>query len=404
MFSLLLGSARQACIPDPSYSWNDPELSITGSGDVCDIEYDGSFPWDSYRTTAQTITIGSGITRIANYMFRQFTALSSLTIPDTVAHIGRSAFDGCTSLTNVELRCVQVLEESAFSGSGLVTITFGALTEIGDAVFASCPGLTELVIPDTVLTIGGAIVNHCVNLQKVVLPTHLDEIPSNTYWGCTGLTVLPIPDHISRIGSGAFYDCDVTEVVIPESVEVIMENAFTNIQRLTTVQLPGSLTSISDSAFDLLPMLEKVEFYGTNDPRSDLTTNTVFPASPLLTKVAVLKDYNGDSFCGLPVEKILTRKEPSKPSTTEPPEDPQTAVIAGATAGAAAAVGGATGAAVVKKSKKNLCKKREVGNELPDIGFDNNQEEEDDDEKKKKTKKDKKNSDDLSDESSSDKA
>ena len=47
------------------------------------------------------IDIPSGITKIGDYVFRQFTTLKTVTIPEGVTSIGGGAFNSCTSLTAV---------------------------------------------------------------------------------------------------------------------------------------------------------------------------------------------------------------------------------------------------------------------------------------------------------------
>jgi len=60
--------------------------------------------------------------------------LTSVTIPDSVTHIGSRAFSGCTGLTNI-------------------TIPNG-VTNIGNDAFYCCTGLTNFTIPNGVPTIG----------------------------------------------------------------------------------------------------------------------------------------------------------------------------------------------------------------------------------------------------------
>ena len=65
-------------------------------------------------------------------------------IPEGVTLIGRGAFSGCTSLTNVVIP--------------------GSVTEIGDWAFEDCAGLTSVVIPDSVTAIGEGAFSGCKKL------------------------------------------------------------------------------------------------------------------------------------------------------------------------------------------------------------------------------------------------
>ncbi len=70
---------------------------------------------------------------------------------------------------------------------------------------------------------------------------------------------------------------------------------------LTEISIPASVTSIEDDAFFYCSNLKFVDFWGTKEP--DYGEN-VFGRSSVTT-VIVSRDYNGDTFCGLPVIKNL---------------------------------------------------------------------------------------------------
>jgi len=83
-------------------------------------------------------------------------------------------------------------------------------------------------------------------------------IPSNLY----GLTV-------THIGSNAFRNKQLTSVVIPDSIIVIEENAFSRNSRLREVIIPNSVISIGEEAFknnniDKLTLGQNVQIIGQN--------------------------------------------------------------------------------------------------------------------------------------------
>lgn len=67
------------------------------------------------------------VTEIEEKAFKDYTNLTSVTIPSSVTQIGYSAFEGCTSLTSVVLP--------------------NSITVISEALFKNCTGLPAVTIP-----------------------------------------------------------------------------------------------------------------------------------------------------------------------------------------------------------------------------------------------------------------
>lgn len=149
------------------------------------------------------------------------------------------------------------------------------ITEIGDFSFART-GLIEINIPDGVERIGYAAFYHCDNLKKVSIPDTVTEIePSafdHTAWMKNWMnqvgqdylivgdgillaysgknSVIVIPEGVKKIASGVFKDhIGITAVNLPESLEVIGEEAFAGCRNLKTVNGGGGVSEIRDRAF-----------------------------------------------------------------------------------------------------------------------------------------------------------
>lgn len=204
------------------------------------------------------IVIPEGVTEISRYAFYNCDELNSVIIPKGVATIGNDAFYDCDALTSVE-------------------IPMGVAT-IGNEAFYSCSALTSVVIPQSVATIGSSAFSHCYALETITIPSNIVTIGSSAFYYCSKLslatiTAPTIETYCNSTINKKLYDTyarckriiqingeELTEVVIPNTVNKINHYAFYNCKNLTSVSLPESVTSISDYAFQLCTNLTSITF------------------------------------------------------------------------------------------------------------------------------------------------
>lgn len=108
----------------------------------------------SYKGTAADVTIpsrykGKPVTAINNAAFPN-SAVTSVTIPDSITSIPDAAFVNCSQLTNISIpNSVTYIGFSAFDGcASLKSITLpSSLRTIGNSAFAGCPSLMTVTYP-----------------------------------------------------------------------------------------------------------------------------------------------------------------------------------------------------------------------------------------------------------------
>ena len=157
-----------------------------------------------------------------------------LTVPSTlggyqVRRIGYIAFDNCSGLTGITLPPgITRIENYAFHNcSGLLNVSLpNTLTYIGWYAFFGCSGLTSVIMPDSVTSVGSDAFEYCSALQSVTLSRNLTSIPSSCFSGCSSLRSIEFPAGLETIGYEAFYNCNPAEVVLPASVAMVGEYAF----------------------------------------------------------------------------------------------------------------------------------------------------------------------------------
>ncbi len=142
----------------------------------------------------------TGISKFPNGAFQNCSNLESIEIPNSITSIGNDVFEGCTNLTSLLVDednpvfdsrnyCNAIIETST---NTLVvgcknTIIPNSVTGIGDAAFQGCTSLTNIEIPNSVANIGNAAFEGCTGLTSIVIPNSVNSIGENAFGDCDGL-------------------------------------------------------------------------------------------------------------------------------------------------------------------------------------------------------------------------
>lgn len=97
---------------------------------------------------------------------------------------------------------------------------------------------------------GGVLEKYNGAATEVVIPDSVKIIGDSAFSGCKGITSVVIPDSVQEIGSGAFQYCgSLTSIAIPHSVREIGGGAFDGCTALASVAIPDSVQEIGSAAF-----------------------------------------------------------------------------------------------------------------------------------------------------------
>ncbi|MES2661593.1 MAG: leucine-rich repeat protein [Verrucomicrobiota bacterium] len=214
-----------------NFTYSEDETSVT----ITD------YPEDLPGPVAIPASIaGKPVTTIGVEAFLECRKVTTMTVPNSVTHIGDRAFYYC-SMTDISL------PESLIS--------------IGETAFYRCTRLVSVDIPDSVTSIGAGAFHRCVGLESVSLPPSITEIPASMFYLCSGLKDLVITPNITRIGGSAFAYCTgLKNITIPGTVKVIGSGAFRSCENLAKLEISEGVTEIKTEAFQACPLLSKVTF------------------------------------------------------------------------------------------------------------------------------------------------
>jgi hypothetical protein len=236
-------------------------------------------------TGLKSVTIPSAVTVINTNAFQNCTGLTSLTLERTLStalntnsFLNTSSVNS-TSITNLFVKgyTQEYLTNAGFRfrftydisnnvitrvnysdvGSAVATIP-NSVTSIADGAFANTL-VTDFICTGASLlnTLGKNAFQRCANLNNVMLNSpYLLSIPTYCFDGCSSLSNITIPNSIELINYKCFSDCSsLTNITIPMSVTLIESYAFKNCFRLSSV----TLNCIGRSTF-----LKTNSFLGTN--------------------------------------------------------------------------------------------------------------------------------------------
>ena len=280
------------------------KLTISGTGDMSDYTHDfenniRTSPWADYRSMIRSIEIGSGVTHIGAWAFKD-TNITSLNIPGNVKSLGAGSFSDNRYLVNLTFSSgLKRIESMAFAGSHLSTVVIpDGVTSIGERAFSNCvrgdivngewvpSGLTAITIPASVISIGKDMLK---TYDEYDLLANVNFGGTQDQWNAIGGKDAGVPDTaklncatavasgkcgtgvkwslasngvlaITGTGKGIMKDYaegsrkpweskgDVKQIIICEGVTHIGDHAFAN-SPATRVSLPESLTSIGTRAF-----------------------------------------------------------------------------------------------------------------------------------------------------------
>lgn len=231
---------------------NGFQYEVLGDGTVCIVGYTG---------TASDIVIpaavdGRQVTQIGTEAFAEYNLSvppTSIVVPEGVTTISEYAFAFNEELTSITLPdSVTALGRSALKGGAYETIRLPKnLTYLADDMFLGCENLKEIIWPETLTEMGEAVFRGCSSLESVAIPDGVELINVAAFLDCTSLKTVVLPDSVDDIGAFAFENCaSLTSINIPYGTTDIGNDAFRGCSSLKTLKLPSTINTIwSETAF-----------------------------------------------------------------------------------------------------------------------------------------------------------
>ena len=175
------------------------------------------------------LTIPDGITdNLANTFYGCSGLNGTLTLGDGITEIGSAAFNKCNFTSIVWGKNVTTIsDQNAFANNtALTSVTLPeTIKTLGKQAFYKNSALKTVILPDNLESMGEAAFRES-GVENIVIPSSLSSIPKNAFYGCASLETVYISDGVTSIGEAAFNKCNsLHNVYIPESVTSFGVNA-----------------------------------------------------------------------------------------------------------------------------------------------------------------------------------
>ena len=264
------------------------------------------FVSSSIVSTNNTFEIPEGVTSF-NVLLTSYSNITKIIIPSSLQSI-ESAYIFPTSLSSIEVNvdnnffivendCLYTIDKKEL----VVCFTKNETVELSDRletirVYAFRPALniTDLTLPDSVLSISGQVFNTNTKLQNLNIGSKVSYIAPlfkyNNYSGTVTIdednpyytvennilynkdkteiiTVLyeingefTVNDSVTKIGSQAFrVQSQMTEIKLTDKITEIGSNAFSECDGLTAIFIPSSVETIGANAFSDANNLKSIQ-------------------------------------------------------------------------------------------------------------------------------------------------
>jgi len=268
-----------------------------------------------YATGLVSVTIGKGITEIAEAVFENCSSLSSVTLSESVTTFCDRAFTGCSSLTSILLpkQIRYIADKSLGYFYSEEYGSFGKFTNFTLEIMGYVPSVAKLYAEANGFTFtslgvididGGNVTNtaswsintetgvliingsgtipdyavfgdtpwylYADYIMTVVIGNGITGVGACSFEDCVSVTAITLSGTVTTIGDYAFAGTSIENLILPESVTAIGDNAFEGCALLKSVSLPETLDTIGQAAFRApnaltsLYVPESVSYIGSN--------------------------------------------------------------------------------------------------------------------------------------------
>ena len=228
--------------------WNLRSIKIPGN-----VETIGASSFESCLNV-KSVIIENGLKTIGNEAFAHLSNIASIDIPDTVTTIGYGAFNSCSKLNKIKIGTSAVsIGDGAFERTAFydnIENWDDNVLYLGNHLIKAKKEVSdEYITKNGTISIAGYAFSNC-NITNIVIPNSLKAIGAHAFFNCKKLTDISIPNSVVLIDESAFSFCsELKSIKLGDKLEIIGDRVFYKCNKLSEINLPNSLTNIGESVF-----------------------------------------------------------------------------------------------------------------------------------------------------------
>ena len=199
-------------------------------------------------TALESVTLNNNLKALGSYMFANCTALKNITLPEELTYMNTYTFQN-SGLTSIVI-------PSKVEHMGKTADTAATTSEVVN-LFDGCESLTSVTLPAGLLTMGSYTFRNCTSLASVTyagyegeynaLPVNLSVLGSNSFESCAIENII-IPEALEKSSSSVFKGCSLTTVVF-NAINMTTTSVFKDMESLTTVIFGDKVAYLAGQTF-----------------------------------------------------------------------------------------------------------------------------------------------------------
>lgn len=240
-------------------------------------------------STIRHLGVDYDLVEIGEHSFHNQSFITGVTLPEGLLRIGTGAFAGCPAMkdTLVIPSSLREIGGDAFTDcSGIPAVRWLAdscsVSKEANQCFYRCLSLRKVEIGPGVTVAPSWTFNNIRVLESVYFADGVVTIGRDAFAMDSNLSNVRWPSTLRVIKHAAFYECDLREIVLPDSLEIVGTYSFAYNERLRRIVLGPAVNFVGTYAFADCYELEDVTVKASVPPQVVVTSFDGMPDGVVL--------------------------------------------------------------------------------------------------------------------------